>query len=84
MELTKIVPARRKTVKFLWCKKNYSTMGEGWREARKNMGKKLENCFWCNHKFDDGEKMHIACPEKATNKLLCGKCADELIDSDKD
>ena len=78
MQLTKIVPSRRKTVEFTFCKKDFMEMGDGWRDARKGLKKKLENCYWCNHKFKDGEMMAIACPKKATNKLLCQKCADEL------
>jgi len=77
MELSKIVPSRRKTIKFNWCNKEFLVMSEKYRSARNKM-RPMDTCFWCGHKFDNGEMMALAQPEKGANKLLCQTCADLL------
>lgn len=37
----------------------------------------MDSCFWCRHKFDDGENMNLAAREKGLNVLLCDSCTDE-------
>jgi len=78
MKLIKTIPARVKTVNFLWCKKDCMKMNQGFRDARKKMKRKMTSCWWCNHKFVDGEMMALACAEGSGNKMLCQKCADKL------
>jgi len=50
-------------------------MGPVWRKARARM-RTLDSCFWCGHKFEDGESMALAGPENGSNKLLCHACVD--------
>jgi len=38
----------------------------------------MDSCFWCGYKFENGEMMALASPEKGTNKVLCQKCVDVL------
>ena len=83
MKLSKVIPARRETVVFDWCKKEFLVMGPDFRNARRDRPRKFDKCSWCNHKFNDGEMMALACPEKSTNKMLCQSCATELLASDK-
>jgi len=81
MELSRQLPARKKTIKFLWCKKEFQEMSQKFREIRSKHKNPLDKCRWCNHKFVDGEMMALACPEKGKNKMLCQACADELLSS---
>lgn len=74
MKLTKIIPARKKTVYFLWCRKGFLVMGQGFRDARKRLKRKIKACWWCNHKFEDGEMMAMACAEKHGNVIICQNC----------
>jgi len=40
------------------------------------MGKPLDTCWWCKHKFKDGEMMGLAAVSGKLNKILCGSCID--------
>lgn len=75
MKLTKIIPERKKTIIFKWCKKDFTTIDKRFRRLQP----KLTSCFWCNHEFENGETIALACPEKGKNKILCQKCAEELL-----
>ena len=76
MKLTKMIPARRKTIEFEWLKKDFCTFGEDWRRARKAMKDSLDKCFWCKSDFKDGDIIALGgC--KIGNKVLCQKCAYE-------
>jgi len=83
MKLSKIIPARRKTVEFLWCKKDFYEMGQGFRDARKMLKRKIASCWWCNRKFIDGEMMALACAKNEGNKILCQECATKLLKTKK-
>tara|TARA_R110000851_G_scaffold22894_1_gene67560 strand:- start:276 stop:542 length:267 start_codon:yes stop_codon:yes gene_type:complete len=86
LKLTKLIPARLETVVFEWCKREFLVMGPDFRNARRDMTRKLDKCSWCNHKFNDGEVMALASPKaptKSGNKMLCQSCATELLESDK-
>ena len=74
--LSKTIPARKKTVKFLWIKREFMVMSQKYRDARKSMGKPLDVCWWCKHKFEDGEMMGLAAIKGKLNKILCGPCID--------
>lgn len=78
MKLTKTIPARRKTVAIRWLKKDFMVMSEAYRKARSGMSRKMNSCFWCRHKFVDGEMMALANIEGSGNKLLCDGCIQEL------
>lgn len=84
MELSRNVPAHRHVEKFVWCKKDFLVMGEDYRKARARMSTPMDTCYWCKHKFEDGEMMALACPEKGRNKILCQTCASELRDHGQD
>lgn len=81
MQLSKIVPARRNTVKFEWCKKDFMVMNQKFRDVRAQLKKPMDSCFWCRHKFIDGEMMALAAPKGKLNKVLCQTCANELLDA---
>jgi len=80
MQLTKRIPARTKTVKFKWCKKDFMEMSDKYRQIRAKTGRAaMDKCFWCGHVFANGEMMALAQPEKGANKVLCQNCADEAL-----
>jgi len=79
VELSRTIPAHRKAIKFNWCKKDFMEMSPRYRRIRSTLRDPMDACFWCKHKFIDGEMMALAQPEKGTNKVLCQACADELL-----
>lgn len=79
LKLTKVVPARRKTVELRWCKQEFMRMTPRYREIRKNLKSPMDACWWCSHQFIDGEMMALAAPKKGTNKLLCQSCASSML-----
>ena len=80
MELSKKIPARTKTIKFLWCRQ-FQEAGQ-LNEARAVMGMKtFDKCYWCGHKFEEDEMTFLASQEYGANRVLCGDCADELAES---
>ena len=79
MQLSRGVPARTKTVKFCWCRKDFMEMSQTFRDIRGKSRNPMDKCFWCQHAFVDGEIMALAAREKASNVTLCQACADELL-----
>ena len=77
--LTKRIPARTKTVNFLWIKREFTEMSQRFREIRKKCHSKMDACWWCGHKFEDGEMMALAAVSGKLNKILCGSCADSAL-----
>ena len=82
MKLTKKMPARRKTVRYRWCKKDAFTMDEKFRAIRSRFKNQMHTCSWCDHEFINGEMMSLACPEKGKNQMFCSECANELLESE--
>ena len=82
MKLSKRIPARIKTIKFNWCKKDWIEINDNYRAIRKKLREPMDACFWCGYKFVNGDMMALAQPEKGKNKVLCGACADELLSGD--
>jgi len=78
MKLSRRIPARTKTVYFNWCKKDFLMMDQEYRDIRAKCGNPMDACFWCGHKFKDGEMMALAQPKKGRNKILCQDCAGQL------
>jgi hypothetical protein len=78
MKLSRNVPAHKRTEKFTWCKKDFLVIDQRYRDIRAKMRKPMDSCYWCGHKFIDGEMMALACPIRGTNKVLCQPCAEEL------
>lgn len=83
LTISKLVPARTKTLTARWCRREFMVMGQTYRAARARAGSPMDACFWCEHKFVDGEMMALAAFDAPGNKVLCGKCADELLSSAK-
>jgi len=83
MKLQRGIPAHTLTIEFNWCKKDFLLMSPGYRAARSKMHNPMDSCFWCKHAFDDGEMMALAQPKgKGGNKMLCQKCATELMEGE--
>lgn len=80
-QLSKRIAAYTKTIRFRWCKRDFMEMSPQYREIRRGMGDTLIICFWCRHKFVDGEMMALASREKAGNVVLCQECAGAMLDS---
>ena len=79
LKLSRVVPAYVKTVEFIWCKKDWLEMSQQFRAIRKKSMNPMDTCFWCHHKFADGEMMALASPKKGRNKPLCQTCATVLL-----
>lgn len=77
LKLTKTVPEHKKIVVFLWLHRNFIPMSQEYRKARSRMKSKMDACFWCGHKFKDGELMALAAIKGKTNRVLCQDCAAE-------
>ena len=78
MELTTIIPARRKTVKFKWAYKNYIQATQKYFDIRKGS---MTRCDWCKKQFEKDEWFGLAQtmpgqegPKR--NWALCNDCAD--------
>ena len=78
MTLSKRIPARTMTLNAKWCRKDFIEMDKRYREIRAKHRNKMDTCYWCHHKFEDGEQMSLACIEGVGNKVFCSDCADEL------
>lgn len=81
MQLSKQLPARRKTLQFEWCKSDFMEMSPQFRDIRSRLRDAMDACGWCGHKFADGEMMALAHPKGKKNTTLCQRCAAELLDS---
>ena len=79
MQLIKTIPARTETVKFIWCRE-FLPMSIEYRNARKTMSKPMDTCFWCSHKFIDGEMMYLGGLAKKGNKILCSECFSKITE----
>jgi len=85
MRLSKVVPSRRKTIKFNWAWKNFTVCSERYLEIRgkyKRRGRAtMVSCDWCGHEFEIGEMIGLAQPRVGQegpkrNWALCQTCAE--------
>lgn len=83
LKISKRVPARTKTLTALWCHKSFCEMTPRFRAILAKSRRPMNTCYWCKHKFEDGEMMALAAFEVVGNQTLCGKCADELLASEE-
>jgi len=83
MKLSREVPRHIHTVIFKWCKPDFMPYCEKYRKPMSG-AKPPNTCFWCGHKFKDGEMMAFARRDTGVNKLLCQSCAAELVASGKE
>ena len=79
MMLSREIPRRTKTIVASWCRKDFLPMSQKMRDVRSRMRDKMDCCYWCRHPFADGEMMALACFGGIGNKVLCQRCADDLI-----
>jgi hypothetical protein len=77
-KLSKRIPARTKTLEFLWITPAFMKMCEEYRAVRPK-DRPMDSCFWCKHKFENGEQMGLAARYKKGNVVLCVTCADEAL-----
>ena len=75
MKLTRIVPAHRKSATLAWLKVDFLKMSPKYREIRGKSRRPMDSCFWCHHKFEDGEMMGLAGLKGKGNKVICATCA---------
>ena len=81
LELSRTIPAHKKTLRVKWCKRDFMKMSQRFRAMRAKAGDRvdLERCYWCKRKHLDGDMMALAYFSYIGNRTLCQKCADELI-----
>ena len=61
MKLTKVIPARRKTLEASWCRKDFMEMSPKFREIRSRCSSPMDSCYWCGYRFVDGDLVALAC-----------------------
>ena len=85
LTLSRQVPDRTKTLRAQWCTQNFTIMSDGFRKIRAAIKarNKMDACYWCEDKFENGEMMALMALEKGPNKVLCQGCASELLASEK-
>ena len=77
MQLSKRIPGTTKTITFRWCKREYLQMSPNYRKIRSRCRNRMDACYWCGHKFKDGEMMALAALETpAANQVFCHVCID--------
>ena len=79
--LRKAIAAHTKVVKITQAKREWVEMSDRFRLIRSKMRNPMDTCFWCGHKFDNGDKMGIALMDKGPNKVICNDCFDKLEDA---
>jgi hypothetical protein len=82
MHLSREIPRRTKTVRFNWIRKDFLEMTPRYRRIRSPMSYKGDCCYWCRHRFEDGEKMALGNIVKGPNRVLCHDCADKAMQCD--
>lgn len=78
LTLTKRVPARTKTVTFCWIAREFRRIDDKYRAIRSKSRNPMDTCFWCRHKFVNGEMMALAARDKGSNVVLCQDCAGKM------
>lgn len=75
-KLERMVPEHKKTAIFTWVRSDFMPMSERFREIRAKMreAKDSHKCWWCKHKFENGEMMGLAAQIGKGNVLLCQTC----------
>ena len=80
LKLSRQVPTRTKTLNILRCKKDFMPMTNQFREIRSRSREPLDTCYWCHHKFENGEMMALGIVEKRGNAVFCQTCADAMVE----
>lgn len=79
-QLSRVIPAHRRTVTFNWCKRDFMVFGE-FKAARLKMRMDIvgfSECYWCHKPFEEADMMALAQHPKGANKVLCQECAGSL------
>jgi hypothetical protein len=77
LTLSKRIPARTKTVKFTWVKRDFMP----WSTFSKTR-QTPNSCWWCHHSFEGDEMLALAGRFRKTNVLICQSCADRALEAD--
>lgn len=72
--MTKITKTKTTTFNILQVGLDMMTFNESYRRIRGGARYKGFQCYACNKKFEDGEKISLAITDKG-NKTLCRSCA---------
>jgi hypothetical protein len=84
LELSKIIPAREKTIKFRWVQRHFTRCTEKYLKLRAEYGRdSMISCDWCKKPFEIGEWIALASPSLGQegpkrNWALCQKCVDVM------
>ena len=63
----------------LWVAECFSTFNQDWIRIRSGHKYKANTCFKCENKFQIGDTIGLASFKEAGNKVLCQKCAKEML-----
>ena len=63
------------TYKPLWISPKFTTYSRRYEQIRKNLKEQMVSCIRCDHRFEYGETVGIACFENLGNNTLCESCA---------
>jgi hypothetical protein len=71
------------TFSVIWIKREFMKMSPKYREIRSALRAKMDKCWWCDHRFDDGEMMGLVHIKGKTNKVFCQGCIAETGGDDE-
>lgn len=83
MKLTKTIPEHKKTAYIKWVRPKCLVMNETYRKIRSTFADKMDTCYWCGHKLENGEQVAIACIKGKGNKVLCENCVEKIEQGEK-
>lgn len=75
VSLSRVIPAHRRTIEFLWIKRDFMLFGVfKAARARMQLNPIFERCFWCKTPFKETDMMALAGQAKGANRVLCQDC----------
>ena len=78
-KISRVIPARTETFEVLWLVREWMRMSQSYRNIRAKSRNPMGQCWWCRHKFKDGEMMALLGIKGKGNKVFCQGCVDEVV-----
>lgn len=75
--MPEIIKTKTTTYKVIQIGLDFLTFDQSYRRIRSGARYKGFQCYACNKKFVDGEKISLAITDKG-NKVLCRSCAEQF------
>jgi hypothetical protein len=82
VKLSKRIPSRVETIRFIWLQKNFHKATKRYKELRKKYTGKEDICYWCKKHFEDDEMISLGSIIGKGNRTFCQKCISEVTNAD--